>query len=75
MAQTTVTFTLDSADVTKFVDAICALHGYSDTLPGGGANPETRNAFAKRMTYAWWSAQDRAYQRVLADARPEITGT
>jgi len=47
-------FTFETSDdnAKRFVDAICGLNGYSDTLEGS-PNPETRAAYAKRKTKEW----------------------
>lgn len=41
-------------------------NGYQATLPGGGANPETRNAFAKRMVAEWIKRRTTQYEAGLA---------
>lgn len=41
-----------ASTLTRGVDALCGLNGYQ-TLINGVANPETRNAFAKRMLANW----------------------
>lgn len=42
----TLSITLGTAAANELNDAFSA--GYQATLPGGGANPETRQAYAKR---------------------------
>lgn len=55
-----------ASTLNRCVDAICALDGYQATLPGGGANPETRNAFAKRMVAEWIKRRTTQYEAGLA---------
>lgn len=54
------------ADLTRAVDAYCALYNYQALLPGGGANPETRNQFAKRMVANWIKDTTKEYEATLA---------
>lgn len=65
-----IIITIDTAgNLTRAVDATCAKFGYQATLPGGGANPETKNQFAKRMvalTVKGWMVEYEA--RAAADA-------
>lgn len=42
-----------AGDLTRAVSAVCIAFNYQATLPGGGANPETQNQFAKRMLANW----------------------
>lgn len=54
------------ADLTRAVDAFAAKFGYQATLPGGGANPETKNAFAKRQISVWIKSVVREYEASVA---------
>lgn len=50
----TITIDIDNAgNLTRAVDAIAIKFNYQATLPGGGANPETKNQFGKRMVANW----------------------
>lgn len=49
-----IVITIDTAgNLTRVVNAVCTHFGYQALLPGGGSNPESKNAFAKRMLAQW----------------------
>jgi hypothetical protein len=73
MAQ--ITLDLGNAQQTaRVVNAVCARFGYQDTvyldveMTDGIPNPETKNAFAKRMLIEWLRRQTRDYEYDLAKA-------
>lgn len=72
-----ITITIDTAgNLTRAVDATCAKFGYQALLPGGGTNPEGKNAFAKRMvarTVKEWIIEYES--RVAADAAGSTAAT
>lgn len=72
-----ITITVDnSANLTRAVDATCAKFGYQALLPGGGTNPEGKNAFAKRMvalTVKGWIVEHES--RVASDAAGATAAT
>lgn len=61
----TITFTLSAEHLTRLVDAICETHGYEATI-NGQPNPETKNAFAKRMYAIQMRDTVREYERLEA---------
>lgn len=68
--------TVDTAgNLTRAVTATCWKFSYQATLPGGGANPETQNQFAKRMlaqTIKGWMIE---YESTLAAEAARSTAT
>lgn len=73
------TITLDilpASALTRSVDAICGLNNYQ-TLINGSANPESRNAFAKRMLAKWLKEQIIEWETVPAvtSARATVTAS
>ena len=45
----TLTFTISDPQWQRVINAYTALFGYSATLPDGSANPETADAFTRRI--------------------------
>lgn len=54
-----------AATLTRGVDALCGLNDYQ-TLIDGQQNPETRNAFAKRMLAVWVRQRINEWESKLA---------
>lgn len=67
------------ADLTRAVDAFAARFGYQTTVPNGSggqmANPENKNAFAKRQVAIWIKSVVAEYEANVAMESARATAT
>jgi hypothetical protein len=69
----TVTFTISGADLTRVVNALSVRFGYSDTLPNGNPNPQTRGEFVRLRIAQWAADETKAHE--LAQARASLAAS
>lgn len=73
MAQ--IVIDIPAGQTTRVIDGVASYWNYQTTLEGGGANPETKAAFAKRMVILeikkWVRASEQATAAVTAAASVE----
>jgi hypothetical protein len=55
----------------RVMEAIAALHGYTETLGDGTPNPETKAQFAKRIVGRWLKAQTLQFESSRAAAEAQ----
>lgn len=68
---TTISLSIPDAQVTRVVNAMCAIGNYQSTLADGSANPQTKAQFAKQMliTYVMNTVKAVEAQAAVDNAR------
>lgn len=60
--------TYPAGDGARIADALTTRYGYSDTLPNGDPNPQTKTEFVRQLLVAWIKREVREHEAATASA-------
>ena len=65
-----ITFTIPDEHMSRFVDGMAAHFGYSDTLPDGTDNPETKGQYIRSKVRLEWKNRVLKQERQIIESTP-----